>query len=369
MEVYDLSKAAVGDELQSPLQFDDTKYTPLDKFVELVKELPDKPAHVPMSKLAINGKVSKDSFEKYLAADGESSSALKEMLKTPMHYYYSKEVIFEPKNTSHFDLGTFAHQAFLEPSKFDKVVKEPAENLSTREGVARTIQWYWGLLNRQPDCILSELKINQLRDKLHELKEDSSGYTILPEEYQTIIKAIQLSYNTYGGGILSKLMKYVKSEVSMYGVDPRTGLKVKIRPDGMILEENLKTNIVLSFKTTSANTIGAYIRDCAKFKYELAEGMYLDVASQITGREFTGTLMVVLQTCIPFQIFLLYWDAEDLEVGKYKYYQAMDQVRECVEKKWYPGFDVKAEQGNFGIIQLKLPDYIKYEVEPATVES
>lgn len=369
MDCYDLSTAEVGEELQSPLHFEDSSYTTLDEFIQHINELPEKPVYVPMKNLSVNGKVVKDSFEKYLSAEGESSTALKEMCKTPIHYLYYKQQEFKPKNTNHFVLGTFAHQAFLEPSKFDKVVAEPTEPLNTKEGVAKTIEWYWNLLKRQPDSVLSDLNMGQLKSKLNDLKEDASGYTIVPGEYITIINAVKSSYYRYGGGILPKLMKHVKAEVSMYGVDPRTELKVKVRPDAMLLEEDFKTNAVVSFKTTSANTIEAFARDCAKFKYELSEGMYLDVASHIANRPFTATLMVVLQTCIPYQVFLLYWDAEDLEVGKYKYFQAMDQVRECKEKGQYPGYDVRAEQGNHGIIPLKLPNYIKYEVEPTTVEN
>ena len=45
--------------------------------------------------------------------------------------------------------------------------------------------------------------------------------------------------------------------------------------------------------------------------------------------------MVMLQTTIPFQIAVFYWDAEDLQVGKYKYRQALSVVRECRDKKIY----------------------------------
>ncbi|MEG2613297.1 MAG: PD-(D/E)XK nuclease-like domain-containing protein, partial [Alistipes sp.] len=142
------------------------------------------------------------------------------------------------------------------------------------------------------------------------------------------------------------------------------GLPVKIRPDAILLEENFGFNAIISFKTTSATSVETFLRDCAKYQYELSEGMYLKVASEVTGRKFTATLMVMIQTVIPFQVAVLFWDAEDLQVGKYKYAQALDIVKQCKDTNSWLGFDAKAEEGAHGIIQSKLPDYIKLELLP-----
>ena len=39
--------------------------------------------------------------------------------------------------------------------------------------------------------------------------------------------------------------------------------------------------------------------------------------------------MVMIQNTAPFQIALIFWDAEDLQIGKYKYAQALDIVKRC----------------------------------------
>lgn len=368
MEYNDLSKAVTGEEFQdSTLLFDDTHYTPLEELIKCIEELPDKPVKVSNSVLSVNGKVINDSMEKYLCADGESSSSLKEILKTPQHYLWYKHQKQEPK--PHFELGTFIHKAFLEPSKFSKVVIEPKINNTTNEGLIKSIQWYWRLLGVGNDCILTQYKHSQLREMLNELKANAKDFTIVSETHKSVIDCAHINYKTYGGGILPHLLKYIKSEVSMYGTDPQTGMKVKIRPDGLILAENLGVNIIVSMKTTSAGTIEEFQRDCAKFKYELSEGMYLDVASHITGREFTGTLAIMIQTSLPFQIALLWWDAEDLQIGKLKYYKAMQDVKECTEKGKYPGFDSRAEEGNYGIIKMKLPGYIKFGLSETSIDN
>ena len=95
-------------------------------------------------------------------------------------------------------------------------------------------------------------------------------YTIIEEDDKKIIDVVKSGYKIYGGGILPLIFKYAKNEVSMYGEDD--GMKVKIRPDGMLLEENVGVNAIVSFKTTCANTTERFVRDAAKFKYELSEG-------------------------------------------------------------------------------------------------
>lgn len=367
-DVYDLAGASVGEPL-SELRFDREDYTPFEQLLEHIRQLPDRPCRVSPKALSVNGRVVADRMDKYLAHAGESSSLLKEALKSPRHYYIARHTELKPRNTHHFDFGTFVHSAVLEPTKFAKVKILPDVNLSTTEGCRTLIRYYWELLGMQGDVDILDYKIRALRETIAELSDQASaaGYTFVKADDNQIINIIRICYMTYGDGILPKLMRYVQPETSMYGVDATTGLRVKIRPDGLLLEENFGVNAILSIKTTSAPSVEAFYRDCAKFRYELSEGMYLKVASEITGRRFTATLMLMIQNVAPFQMALIFWDAEDLQIGKYKYAQSMDIVKQCRDAKRWDGFDALAEAGAFGIIQGKLPSYIKNELSPQYV--
>ncbi len=364
--ISDLTGATVVGEELTPLQFDRTEYTPFEEFVHRLSQLPENPTRVHNYALSIHGQVRNDRMERYLAHDAESSSLLKEALKSPRHYLVMRNMEVLPRNTDHFELGTFAHQAILEPSKFEKVIVEPKASRGQIAGVCSLIEFYCELLTIPQTTIFSTMKLGELKERLAELEAEAAarGYTAINAEYASIIRAMRVSFATYGGGILPKMMRFVKTETSMYGKDRSTGLNVKIRPDGLLLEENFGINAILSVKTTSATSVEAFMRDCAKFRYELAEGMYLKVASEITGRKFSATVMVMAQTVIPYQVAVLYWDAEDLEIGKYKYVQALDIVSQCRAADHWPGFDAKAESGAHGIIQCKLPGYIKAELLP-----
>ena len=371
----DLSEAAEGSDMtMTELHYDRSGYTDFNEFAFNISELPSKPLKKKPScaSLSVNGKVKQDRMEKYLAAPGESSSALKEVLKSPRHYLIYKNEDLRPKDESHFTLGTFIHSAFLEPSKFNKVKVLPAEgNRNSKAGLQVLIKFFWELLCIQPDAFLPEMSMGDMREALFDLEAAAKrqGFSFIDADMAQVVKIIYSSYKTYGNGIIPRLIANGRTEVSMYGKDPSTGLKVKIRPDCILLEEQVGANIILSVKSTCATSIDAFMRDAAKFRYELAEGMYLQVASEITGRKFTGTLMLIAQTCIPYQCALIWLDAEDLAVGKYKYNQAIDIVKQCKDSDNWPGFEAYAEEGASGIIQARFPAYIRSELKPQYIPS
>ena len=198
---------------------------------------------------------------------------------------------------------------------FAKVRVLPDANRSTREGLYDLVRFYGDTLGLPWGYDLDAMKIQGLRGVLRDLEIARRGYRATRSSGRRIglsIDVIRASYMTYGDGILPRLMRHAKVETSMYGRDAATGLPVKIRPDGIILSESLGVNLIVSVKTTSATSVETFLRDCAKYRYELAEGMYLDVASEITGRPFSGTLMIMAQTVMPYQIAAIYWDAGGL---------------------------------------------------------
>jgi len=365
-EVFDLSGAAVAGEAFSPLRFDRGEYIPFQELIQHIDQLPETPRRVYNYALQRRGYVRNDAMDVYLRAPGVSSSRLKEALKSPRHYLIAETARLEPRDTHHFELGTFIHSAILEPEKFEKVRVLPEANRSTTDGVCTLIRYFGELLEVPQDEAIEGAKMPVLRSRLGALERlaEERGYTFISAADRQIVDVLRASYATYGGGILPRLMRYAKTETSMYGVDASTGLRVKIRPDGIILAENLGANIILSVKTTLEQSVDGFMRAAARYRYELAEGMYLQVASEITGRPFSGTLMIIAQTVIPYQVAAVWLDAEDLQIGKYKYQHAMDIVKRCRDTDSWPGFDAMAEEGAHGILQMRFPEWIRQELKP-----
>lgn len=375
---FDLNSMAEGEEL-NPSAYNPDDYPAKEDVLEFIALNDSKPpVNIDLKSLSRNGIVKRDPMEMYLQSRHISSSNLKNALKTPRSFYYDYERVFEEKQKPCFQLGTFAHMAFLEPRLFELVKVEPACNQASKGGVLSMIRFYDGLLrdtkeyakeaeDDSPSVNWSFNALKEYRDKLRQSCLDL-GYSFISEEMSMIIKALERNYYWYGGGIIRQLLKGALSEVSFYGRDEETGLDVRVRPDYFNIEENIGVNAVISFKTTRADDLGKFYYDCAKLRYELSEGMYQEVMSNVTGRNFNTTIMIMLQTVEPYDVAVLFWSPDDLANGKYKYHYALSIVKDCFDKKWFPGYDAKAEEGARGIIDMQLPEWSKKLLHPVAID-
>lgn len=378
MEAFDLNGFAEGEEL-NPSAYNPEDYPTKEEMLDFIYSNSHKsPVNIDLKELSVNGLVKRDPMEMYLKSKHISSSNLKNALKTPRSFYYDYERVFEEKEKPCFQLGTFAHMAFLEPRLFELVKVEPKCSQSSKEGVIGMIKFYNELLSNDKNYVPDvEEEIPSERWNFSDLKDYRDykkqkcldlGYSFISEDMSMIIKALERNYYWYGGGIIPQLLKGAYSEVSFYGKDEETGLDVRVRPDYFNVEENIGVNAVISFKTTRADDLGKFYYDCAKLKYELSEGMYQEVMSGITGRNFNVTIMIMLQTVEPFDVAVLFWSPDDLANGKYKYHYALSIVKDCFEKKWFPGYDAKAEEGARGIIDMQLPEWSQKTLHPVAID-
>ena len=378
MEAFDLNGFAEVEEL-NPSAYNPEDYPTKEEMLDFIYSNSHKPpVNIDLKELSVNGLVKRDPMEMYLKSKHISSSNLKNALKTPRSFYYDYERVFEEKEKPCFQLGTFAHMAFLEPRLFELVKVEPKCNQSSKDGVIVMIEFYNELLSNDKNYVpdveeempSEKWNFSDLKDYRDYKKQKclDLGYSFISEDMSMIIRALERNYYWYGGGIIPQLLKGAYSEVSFYGKDEETGLDVRVRPDYFNVEENIGVNAVISFKTTPADDLGKFYYDCAKLKYELSEGMYQEVMSSITGRNFNVTIMIMLQTVEPFDVAVLFWSPDDLANGKYKYHYALSIVKDCFEKKWFPGYDANAEEGARGIIDMQLPEWSKKMLHPVAID-
>lgn len=378
--LHDLNEAVEGKELNQ-LSYNPQDYPQMD--VMLHHLLSGKPkVGIDTVKLAKNGRIVKDTMNEYMSAKGyNSSSALKEVLKTPLHYYFYIEQTFKQETKAHFELGTFAHMAFLEPELFERCIVEPDVKLNTLDGCNRLIAFWEGRLSEQSNYaeILSRavefveeenLKVDKIDGKRRYIEwlKFGGGFMSVNQEQKAIVELLKRHYHSYGGGILPMILNGAERETSFYTTDPETGLNVKVRPDAFNISENCGVDCIISFKTTSAHQIGKFIYDSAKFTYELSEGMYQEVVSHVTGRMFNTTICIMLQTSPPYLPAVFWWNPEDLANGKYKYRHCLSVVKDCYDKRNFPGFDAMAQQGSYGIIEMNQPEWAKKIIAPVDIE-
>lgn len=365
--LVNLDELSAGKEL-NPLCFADGDYPTKEVMIDFVeRNHQNEPVEIDLDMLSLNGEVIQDEMTTYLNTKSIGSSACKEALKTPRSFFYDWNNSFDEPNKSHFELGTFAHMAFLEPHLFDSVKVAPEVNLATKAGVIELIKFYQTLNNGFSTSISEDWKMQDLKDELI-CERERCTYEIIQEEHFQIIQALKRNYYWYGGGIIPKILKGAKAETSFYAEDESTGLAVKVRPDYFNIKENIGVDAVISFKTTRCDSLDHFYYHAAKLKYELSEGMYQEVMSNVTGRKFNTTIMIMLQTVIPYDVAVLWWAPEDIQLGKYKYHEAMTIIKSCFDANWFPGFDARAEQGAHGIIDMKLPQWAEKDIHPTEIE-
>jgi PDDEXK-like domain of unknown function (DUF3799) len=362
MQFAQLNDAMPGDLELNPLAYDPDSYPGIDQLIDFMPKAPKVPVAIDVKSLGKNGLVAVEEMETYLSRPAISSSALKEMLKTPAHYQYSV-LNKDSEKKKHFELGTFIHKAFLEPEEFNKCITEPKYSLAKTDDVINAIRFY-EQLKKQTERDLTGFKLNDLKDYLSNLIEQCP-YSMVPEESLKTIKAIEKRYKTYGGGIIPYLLRGGISELSFYGENKATGLPVKMRPDCINIAENIGVNAIISFKTTSEATVEQFYKDVVNYKYDLTEGMYQQEISAITGIDFNATITIMIQTVAPYLTAVTWWQPEDLQAGKHKYQFVINKVSDCIKNNTWPGFETMAAAGNHGIIDMELPEWNRRILEPA----
>lgn len=361
------------------------EYPTANEIANYIQQRGKKHTHVYSKDLRVGGTAVQDSFEKYLGSEHLGSSTIKSILKTPMHFAFQLDgdkKALEKLNTkaNHFNLGTFIHQAILEPTKFKRVVVEPKYSLTSKDGVESLIEFWQNHITEQGFGVdqtgqeiesakaidlaseevvklgLTMAKMDGLKTYYYALKS-YSGIEAVTEEHFLKIQIIKRHIDNYADGILYDLLKGSKREISLYHTDEETGVKVKVRPDAMQFEENIGANTIISVKSSACEDLKAFYTQAAKLHYDLSEGMYQEVASKVTGRDFNCTITIMIQTVEPYTIALLVWSPVDIEVGKYKYRTALQRIQKTMEDGFFKGYDTYAEEDNCGLIEMELPQW------------
>lgn len=328
--------------------------------------------HIYTESLNLYGKVVQDDMEKYLDDDSLNSSTLKAASKTPLDFQFAlsedKEELEKLKGKKHFALGTFLHQCLLEPTKFKRAIIEPDFKLSSHEGCDVGIAFYEGLCDEMripyPNVPVESLQTK--KNYIEALKKLADIEPVEPE-HKMKIDILEKRIDNYAGGIIKRLLLHSKRETSVYITDSESGLPLKVRPDAIQFKENIGVDAIISVKSTACENLDAFYSHAAKLNYDLSEGMYQEVVSAATGRDFNTTIMIMLQTVAPYHIAVLVWTPEDIEMGKYKFHNALTNAKQIVEKGSAQGLEVHAQENSFGLIEMSLPGWNQKEQLPVNI--
>ena len=309
-----------------------------------------------------NGTVIKDDFVSYLSnADFFSTGPFAKLANgTPLDFQYEttdglKAEVEKYKDRSHFDLGSFVHEAILEPEKWDTVVCEPKANRASHEGLDTLIEFWTQHLTEAEykECGGDAFgKVDQKKTWIESAKA-LSGLRAIDFKDALIVQRLHERWRAYQNGLWAGVLDAAHKEVSIYCND-YMGLPMRVRPDGLLFADQIGVNAIVSVKTTAEKSVNGYARQCRQFGYDIKEAAYQKIVSQVTGLDFSTTIMIVLSTAEPFHIGVFILNDGEMEAASQSFATAVDHAKHCIAMDSYPGWEIKAEVGDMGLIDLNL---------------
>jgi hypothetical protein len=232
-----------------------------------------------------------------------SSSTLKAILKSPLHYRWA---LANPRTpTKAMRLGTLIHAAVLEPERFAReFAVAPPLDLRTKAGKAA----------------------------LEALEAENPGKTVIFADDFASIERVRSGLAAHETARALLELRSEREE-SVFWTDPETGAPCKSRKD---LRVDLDDGLIVDLKKTSSAERAAFARQVANLHYDLSAVMYTlgdamayGVAPQfvwVCVEEDTGAVGV-------------YRPDEDFRArGRKNLRHALRLLAECRERDTWPGY-------------------------------
>jgi exodeoxyribonuclease VIII len=231
----------------------------------------------------------KDTFEEYLSKkDYISASDIKNFLKSPKYYYFEKYEKGVEDSEPHFVIGSALHQLILEPHLFqDNYAVSPKFDRRTKDGKAGYDLFE---LENEGKSIININDFNMITNMA-----TSSALN------KTFIQLIKNSYR----------------ETSCYTIDEVTGLKIKLRPDAMLQDKPIITDI----KSCLDSSYKKFRQDIYSFQYNISASFYCDFLQK------ENYVFASIEKQPPYQISLYQLSDELINFGREQYRMALDLIK------------------------------------------
>ena len=235
--------------------------------------------------------------KEYREKEGVSSSDLKKIVKSPAHFRYWKDNPQE--DTPALIFGKAAHKYVLETYDFyNEFAIAPVCDRRTKDGKS-TYEMF--------------------------LKESEGKDVITLEQFEQIDAMRNAAYAT---PFVSKLLTNGEKELSFWGVDEETGLRIKCRPD-CITEMN-GGHILIDYKTCSDAENMKFCRDSIKYGYDLQLAMYREILRQNTGHDYT-VVIIAQEKTPPYATNVFQLSENYLQSGEEVYKEMLRIYKQCEE--------------------------------------
>jgi len=232
----------------------------------------------------------------YHAIDALSASALKEIRKSPAHYWAWKHNQSR-KESDAMRFGTAVHCSVLEPGRFaSEYIVCPRFDVRTTAGKEAKKEW----------------------------EANNKGKTLIESEDMEAVK--QCTRSILSHPIVGPLLFKGKSEVSLFGQDDDTGVDMKARLD------YLTDDLILDVKTTDDASPKGFERTVALYGYDIQAAHYLEMSQR---KRF---LFIAIEKVAPYAVGVYELDDELLEFARIERRARINLYASCKEMDSWPAY-------------------------------
>lgn len=256
----------------------------------------------------------KISNKEYREREGISSTELKKIMKSPMHYKYWKDNP-EETDTPALLFGRAAHKYILETYDFyNEFAVAPNCDKRTKEGKAQYLLF----------C------------------DQSEGKDIITQEQFEQIDAMRNAM--LATPFVSKLING-EHELSYFWTDEESDLDCKVRPDVL----NKKLKLIIDYKTTDNAETQRFMKQAIDLGYDLQAYMYQQGVKANLGEEYIF-VFIAQEKKPPYAVNILEADENFMASGKRIFREMLNVYKECSESgNWYGYLGGKNEINSLGV--------------------
>jgi len=265
--------------------------------------------------------------ETYFALPHFSNSDLKNINRSPAHYWYDKYEKPADDPTPAQLIGKILHTAILEPEKFDQHFVVLPPDAPKRPTKAQRNA-------KKPN------EASQLAMQWWDAWEGANAHrTIIDAEKGTEFKRIADSIRAHPE--LKPFMKKGRAELSMLATDPETDLPVRCRPDWMCRVD--KHLVVIDYKSAEDARPGPFSRNAYNYGYFQQAAFYLDVITWAYGQRPDIFLFAAFEKTPPYAVKLYEVTPEAIIRAGEGYRSALHIAKACLESTEWPSYPTDIE--------------------------
>jgi hypothetical protein len=255
--------------------------------------------------------------DQYHRGPGLSNSGLKDLRKSPWHYFAKHHLPrpswladeFDGDTASAMFAGTLCHCATLEPGEFDKRYVVGPEGVNKN-----TTKWKDFVEASKPRQVIS-----------------SKQYAIAHGQ-AAALRSLPAVADVLDGG---------ECEISAYWIDKSSGLLCRCRPDCLNLTfgtPDAPAAMLLDVKTTQDASKAAVRNTIARYGYHHQAEWYSRGIAQAAGMPVAGFIFAFVEAAYPFACSAFEIDPEAYEVARRENREALALYTYCKRMESWPGY-------------------------------